>query len=101
MGVMTFIKSIWVVLAVVSTLALVILPQAAVADTVSKQAAFLNQVFNNEPVSKPQTLWLTKGVKQELKGLFDYEIGVLRVRYQGLLAIIRQTVEFLPYSHHQ
>ena len=78
---MTFIKSMWVVLAVVSTLALVILPQAAVADTVSKQAAFLNQVFNNEPVSKPQTLWLTKEIKQELKGLFDYEIGVLRVRY--------------------
>ena len=78
---MTFIKSMWVVLAVVSTLVLVILPQAAVADTVSKQAAFLNQVFNYEPVSKPQTLWLTKDVKQELKGLFDYEIGVLRVRY--------------------
>ena len=80
-GSMMFIKKILVVLAIVSLFALVAFPQAAVADSASKRTAFLSQAFNSEPVSKPQSLWLTKEVKQELKSLFDYEVGVLRVRY--------------------
>lgn len=80
-GAMTHFKKLWLVLTVMSAPVLLGLSPAAMAEPVSKRTAFLAQAFNADAVSKPKTLWLTKEVKQELKSLFDYELGVLRVRY--------------------
>lgn len=78
---MTHFKKLLLVLTVFSASMLTGVSPVLVAEPVSKRTAFLTQAFNTGTVSKPQTLWLTKDVKQELKSLFDYELGVLRVRY--------------------
>ncbi len=61
-------------------LGITLLPGAFAEDVYQEPAAFINEVFNQDPpeVSK---LWIKGDVKENIRKILGHDLGVLRLRY--------------------
>lgn len=52
-------------------------------DVYQEPQAFINNAFANQP-PKPQMLWITKTLNQDIQEILGHQLGVLRLRYWQL-----------------